>query len=181
MTAEEPKSEPLIGSDLILLLIAAPDPNGEVEGRLFGITRLEKLLFIAEREGLLLEPVPDRFTFSAYHYGPYSKDVYEAVDLLEEIGLLREERVAMSGLDEMEELETDVAQGEGVERRFFLTLTGAAVAGAVSRSHPKVADALAQVRQKYGSLPLNQLLAHVYRTYPDMVGRSRIKDQILGI
>jgi len=71
-----------------------------------GITRLEKLLFLVEKETDLAAEVDETFPFEPYHYGPYSQQVYDAVDMLESLQLLGERRIqAQSGLDLGEEVE----------------------------------------------------------------------------
>src|SRR5579862_4067202 len=85
-------TEPLYGEDLVLLLLGAPTTVASAVGRVNGITRLEKLLFLADREKEAQANVLEPLVFRAYHYGPYSKKVYEAVEILAEAGLLAEER-----------------------------------------------------------------------------------------
>src|SRR5438093_12248826 len=101
----------LVAEDLLLLLIAAESTEGQT-GRLNGITRLEKLLFLADMETKVSSSVDRPFTFHAYDYGPYSKAVYEGVELLEQAGLLLEERVLQGG--SLDELEEDFAAGADV-------------------------------------------------------------------
>jgi hypothetical protein len=172
--------ETLIGADLVLLLLRAPAGDRATRDRLNGITRLEKLLFLADQESELPGRVDEAFKFTAYNYGPYSKQIYEAVDLLEEAKLLREEK-AIDGrsLDAMEEAGVDVEDVEGVERRFFLTDDGRAVADLLTKEHPQIVKLLGEVKSKYGSLPLRQLIQYVYRRYPKYAEASLIRDQVL--
>jgi len=171
------KDERLIGPDLVLLLLRAP---GATQDRVNGITRLEKLLFLADQESKLPGEVDEAFRFKAYNYGPYSKQVYEAVDLLEQAGLLSEEKVIEGkSLDAMEEAYVDVEDVEGVERRFLLTNEGRAVADLLATQHPDMSAMLSSVKKKYGSLPLRQLIQYVYRRYPKYAEASLIRDQLL--
>jgi uncharacterized protein len=173
--------ERLIGPDLVLLLLRAPGVSSTAtQDRVEGITRLEKLLFLADQESDLPGKVEEAFRFVAYNYGPYSKQVYEAVDLLEEAELVREEK-AIEGtpLDAMEEAYVDVENVEGVERRFFLTDKGRAVADLLARQHPDMWAVLARVKREYGSLPLRQLIQYVYRRYPKYAEASLIRGQFL--
>jgi hypothetical protein len=179
MGSRQVRDEDLRASDLVLLLLAASGRGDSAQDRLNGITRLEKLLFLAEQETELSKEAYDRFEFKAYDYGPYSKGVYEAVDLLEEAGLLNEERAyAGQPLDEMEEWTAVVEQREGVERRFTLTDRGKAIAAFLGQKHPDVASALAQVKAKYGAMPLRSLIRYVYSTYPPFAAASKIRDKI---
>lgn len=175
MSAEGDRAD---GMDLILMLLGAPGSPRPYE--LDGITRLEKLLFLAEREGDLPPQVQSVFEFKPYDYGPYSKDVYEAAELLERFGLLKESRVYQgSGLDEMEEVLVG-ADREGVERRFTLTENGRVVADELMKRHPGVAAALKIIKERFGRMSLQQLLQYVYTAYPDTAAKSRIRRKVLG-
>jgi uncharacterized protein len=173
------RGEPnLIAADLILLLLAAPGAT-QPRNHLNGITRLEKLLFLADRETDVPRMIESPFPFTPYHYGPYSREVYEAVDLLEEADLISEERVFEGqALDEMEELEAVQTQSEGVERRFSLTANGQAVANLLADRNRPAFEALTEIKSRYGGMPLRQLIRYVYSRYPDFASVSRIRDQV---
>ena len=171
-------------ADLILLLLAAPTKHEQLQFRCNGITRLEKLLFLVEQETALDEEIDETFPFEPYHYGPYSKQVYDAVDMLESLQLLDERRVQVTpGLDLGEEVETldefDLNEDEYVERQLFLTQDGRDVARVLSRQlSPKGKDALTEIKDRYGGMSLRSLLRYVYSSYPDFTTKSRIRDRI---
>jgi len=170
----------LLGPDLVLLLLSAPAKNKSAMDRINGITRLEKLLFLAGEEAQISSQVDDGFKFHAYNYGPYSKEVYEAVDLLEGAGLITEERVYEGiALDEEEEIAAVLPEREGVERRFALTADGKAVANLLAGRHADVMQAISDVKDKYAAMSLRQLLRYVYTRYPPMAEQSTIRHKIL--
>jgi uncharacterized protein YwgA len=174
------ENEQLIGPDLLLLLLAAPTKVGSAEGRMNGITRLEKLLFLASEEEEVLEGVEDPFEFRPYDFGPYSKEIYESVELLEEAGLLDEHRVLGGrALDEMEEVAAATGEREGVERQFVLTDHGKAVARLLARRNPMVSRKLTTIKDKYARMPLGRLVRYVYERYPRYAEKSKIRDQVL--
>jgi uncharacterized protein YwgA len=180
MTNDTIPDEELVAPDLVLLLLAAAGRGKEGQDRVNGITRLEKLLFLAEQEKKVGQNVRNAFTFRAYDYGPYSKAVYAAVELLEEAGLINQERAYVGQpLDEMEEWTAGVEQREGLERRFTLTEKGKAIAGLLSKQHHEVWEALSEIKRQYGDMPLRQLIRYVYSTYPPFAEASKIRDQIL--
>jgi uncharacterized protein len=168
----------LLGPDLVLLMLAAPTEVETVRGRVFGITRLEKLLYLADIETKAQDKVSEPLVFQPYHYGPYSKEVYEAVELLERVGLLREERAVGKTLDEMEEIATDATDETRIERRFFLTEEGASVATLLTSQHPDVVQKLATIKDRYGRMSLRQLIRYVYTTYPESAVNSKIRHLI---
>jgi uncharacterized protein len=172
-------------TDLILVLLAAETRDASQRFRCDGITRLEKLLFLLSEEedfkGFAAE-LAEPFAFEPYHYGPYSKEVYDAVDLLKALKLLRERRVDVStGLDLSEESEAldleDFNEADGyVERQLFLTDDGKAVAKLLStRISPKGKKMLTDLKNRFGRMPLRQLLRYVYSNHPEYAAKSRIK------
>src|SRR5438309_1531287 len=72
--------------DVILLLLEA---NERLLGKKWfsGITRMEKLLFLVEKE-TEFEGIARFFPFQPHNFGPFSKEVYEAIDFLESCDLI---------------------------------------------------------------------------------------------
>ena len=170
----------LIGPDLVLLLLRAGGSAKGSAGRLDGITRLEKLLFLATEEESISDLVTEPFVFKPYHYGPYSKEIYEAVELLEEAGLLVDERfLGENQLDEAEELALDVADEQGVERRFRLTEPGEKVADLLASRRPEAFRKLTEVKERYGELSLKRLIRYVYSKYPEYAEQSVISESMI--
>lgn len=179
MTPKDPRG--LIGPDLVLLLMAAPTKVRTAQDALRGITRLEKLLFLATKEAGVADQVSDPFVFQSYDYGPYSREVYEAVDLLEAAKLLREEAViGGQAIDDIEEAAATASERAGVERHFYLTPEGRDVANLLCERNPELVKALSVIKDKYASLPLRRLIRYVYTAYPEYTDRSLIKDDILN-
>jgi hypothetical protein len=171
-------ADTLEGSDLVLLLLAAPTKVESAVNRVNGITRLEKLLYLVERETDAPSKVAgEKLGFVAYDYGPFSKDVYEAVEILEQAHLVEEDRLFDGKtIDSMEDVDiTGAVEGdEYVERRFVLTLNGQRVAGLLSRHHPDVVANLTAIKDRYAERPLSSLIRYVYKTYPDSAVNSKI-------
>lgn len=175
-------TERLIGSDLILLLLVAPTRHAQAVNRINGITRLEKLLFLIEQECDYESYVDERFNFIAYNYGPYSKEVYEAVDILKQAGLVEEERkITDSVLDNAEELLcSDTTTEISYERQFILTDNGEAVAKYLANHHSKLQKKMSEIKNEYAGLTLQDLIFQVYTQYPDYAEKSHIREKILG-
>ena len=153
-----------------------------------GVTRLEKLLFILQKE-TDFEGMESLYSFTAHNFGPFSKEVYGAIDFLEscelvcvgeraysshyanvgESELLRE----ISDEQEYEPMNEDVG---ATEKLFSLTKNGHIVAKKleeiIKNRHPKDIEKLYGIVRRYGNMPLNQLIRYVYRRYPDMTVKS---------
>lgn len=172
----------LDGEDVILMLVEA---NERLHGRkyLSGITRLEKLVYLLEKE-TRFEAVGRFFPFFAHNFGPFSKEVLEAVDFLEGCTLLEVREKAYGTLyaaadeDELSTEITDDAEGqvEVKEREFRLTDNGRIVAQkmrqAVAARRPTDVKELDELVLKYGAWPLRQIIRYVYRQYPEMTVKS---------
>lgn len=187
---DSPSPPPLDDTDLILVLLAAETSDPKQQFRCDGITRLEKLLFLLANEEEFKpfnKEVADLFTFEPYHYGPYSKAVYDAVDLLKALQLVRERRVDVStGLDLNEEIEALGGSEdpdelvEAIERQFTLTEDGRAVAKLLStRLSPAAKTMLSRLKDRFGAMPLRQLLRYVYANYPPYTVKSRIRSEMV--
>jgi hypothetical protein len=176
-------SDELHGSDLVLLLLAAPTNVASADGKINGITRLEKLLYLAERETDIADRIDeDRLQYVAYDYGPFSKDVYEAVEILEQSELLTESSSQdPNTIDSIEDFDVTGAKDEDdyVERRFQLTENGRLVAKLLSARHPEVVKALSTLKDIYADRSLSSLIRYVYRTYPESAANSKIREKYL--
>ena len=189
---------PNIGRRGLLLLIVGLDSDSTGMG---GITRLQKLLFLLkEEEGL--DPTARGYEFEAYKAGPYSPDIYDDLEFLENIGLLKGE--VTIGASEAEAAEVDrlsfdhligreverspdgdfdgVASADVYEeRRFQLTKEGKTRIEQLLRSGEvaPIANKIRRIKSKYGKYSLNDLLYYVYTKYPHMTTQSEISDKVL--
>jgi len=173
--------------------MAAPDSGGRVSP-LSGITRLQKLLYLIEKEsGLDLTNLDkeERFEFKAYRYGPFAKEVYEAVDFLANADLVnvtkgQEEDVYSreEGVPIAEELDPDPDEANVdpdvappyEEQIFELTPTGKRVAERL-RERLSVEDweRIKSIKRKYADRSLTSLIAYVYRTYPESASETELR------
>ena len=182
---------------LLLLLGVDADPSG-----IGGITRLQKLLFLLEHEEGLIS-AEDGYQFEAYKAGPYSPELYDDLEFLENLGLLKAEVTSEASepeAAEMDRLSFDHLIGDEVEkssdgndvdgpasadsfeeRRFMLTDEGRKQVEKLLQSGDvsPVAAKIRRVKSKYGRYSLNDLLYHVYTKYPDMTTESEIRDKVL--
>ncbi len=186
--------------DLILFLIGM-DARGELGDEVNGMTRLQKLLFLLEKEGGL-RASGEGFEFEAWKAGPYSSRLYDDLEFLENLRLVSSESTAEATDAEASEMELEEAAAEDVtfeelmgdspgkppdadayeERRFRLTQKGLErIERMIQKGEYKpVADGIRKIKSKYASHSLNDLLYHVYTKYPEMTVESEIKEKVLG-
>lgn len=176
----QPQELQIDREDIVLLLI---DATGRLlrKQSLDGVTRLEKLLFLLDQEtdfeGIGL------FPFEAHNFGPFSKEVYAAVEFLEGCGLIDVQEKSYPSIfassDEdrlLAEISDEDESVQVTEKQFALTENGRVVARkireAIAQKNPEDVRQLDSIVQKYGSRPLNQLIRYVYHQYPDMTTNS---------
>jgi uncharacterized phage-associated protein len=175
-----------------MLLLGAGSEGGFGREAIQGTTRLQKLLFLIEYEAGVTATEGKDFDFSAYKFGPVSKELYDDLEKLENLGFLEAKGVAEPSESEASEydLSFDDLMGEEEqesrdtleERRFKLTARGIEwlTTKVMPRVEQNVFERIRKVKGKYGSFALSDLLYYVYTKYPDWTSASEIKDRVLG-
>jgi hypothetical protein len=192
----EVSEKSLIGRRDLLLLLLGLGSKSEVTDGLGGITRLQKYLYLLEREEHL-SPTGEGFEFAPYKAGPYSSRVYDDLEFLENLGLISKKLSAEATEEEASEVELafqdliepdqELAERGGPEadafeeHRFRLTPDGAQRIKALLKGgrYKPVVDSVKRVKSRYGRYSLSDLLYYVYTKYPEMTTESEIKEKIL--
>ena len=170
--------------DLIVLLLGSPTSKPALDGRISGITRLEKLIFLLEHESSLKDYMCEDTGFEAYNFGPFSAAVYKAVDSLSAYGLIEDTgSINSSNEDSWEQIRViGVARPDPYATRDFkLTDRGRLYYDAISAEIPDEGiEELTRLKEQFGAIPLRQLVRYVYQGYPTMTHKSIIREDILG-
>jgi len=167
----------------IVLLLGAPVRNSRLVGRLEGITRLEKLVFLLERETSAAEWLAEDAEFKAYNFGPFSAKVYQAVDMLSAADIIEDSATASKSLEDGWERAHVIGSPSDpyVTRDFVLTDRGWRYYSVLLSVLPNEAlDELVEFKERFAALPLRQLVRYVYQRYEDFTTRSVIRDEVLG-
>lgn len=170
--------------DAIVLLLGAPSTRVPHPGRIEGITRLEKLVFLLDRESDLGQLLTESPEFEAHNFGPFSAKVYQAVETLEAAGLITDS-ASLSATSE-DSWEADVLIGEEpansyTTRDFELTDLGHQYYAALISELPSETEPVVRgLKDQFAGLPLRQLIRYVYTKHDDMTGKSLIRDEVLG-
>jgi hypothetical protein len=169
--------------DFLLLLLAAAGGEPVV-----GVTRMLKYAFLlqvqyhwAERFG-----ISDPYSFEAYDYGPFDSQIYDDLQLLENVGLIKAEPtntpepLAERGELARQALESGTSdpevvpwESEDAVRRYSLTSKG------VHFVERLTLDALAkreleELKGSWNHRSLTELLRWLYKTYPDYATETRL-------
>lgn len=175
---------PIEIDDAIVLLLGVK-ADGSPPGEIKGVTRLEKLVFLLEKETSSTRWLDEDAGFEAYNFGPFSQKVYQAVDMLSAAGLVKD-----SGSPAPDESDTwekrngidDLVPDPYTTRDFELTERGWRYFDALKTELPPGAlDELETFKARFVSLPLRQLVRYVYQRYDEFTKNSIIRDDILGI
>src|SRR5688500_5576905 len=149
-------SGPVEVDDVIVLLLGAP--GLEPRGQLAGITRLEKLVFLAERETPIRRWLTERADFRSHRFGPFSAKVYRAVDQLTTARLITDSKAVSDAPDDSWEAGHVVIGSDAepyVTRDFELTDRGERYYRALLRDLPPDAEpTLSEFKRRFGPLPL---------------------------
>ena len=172
---------PVETDDLIVLVLGAPG-GPDRRGYLEGVTRLEKLVFLLERETPVREWLTDRADFRSYRFGPFSAKIYQAADTLAAAGLLKDS--AKRAETQEDTWEAWNALGQDLDpyttRTFELTDLGQRYYQALLTDLPADAErTMSSFKDRFARLPLRQLVRYVYERYPEFTDQSEIRDEIL--
>lgn len=146
----------MVSRHLLPLAMLYVDGSQEIGG----ITRFQKLVFLAQEEG----PFEGFYEFEADKFGPFSKELAAVLDRLEDRGLIRQEVVSTRSGNE-----AYLYSLTGTGRRF--------VQEQVSKDDPDIKaifDTAQEIKEKYNDEPLQRLLRIVYRKYPDYTVNSTL-------
>ncbi len=175
---------------LTYLLIAA-DPGAGRTG-VDGITRLQKMLYLLEKSYNIKQYMETDYDFKPYRFGPYSKELYDDIEFLENLDLIKSTDSGEFELAQKEEEEAiytevdlstqDMIEGDYQEHHFVLTENGKRKLESIKTKLKKngvpideVLGAINEVKAKYGAMPLAQLIHYVYRKYPESAVNSELR------
>jgi hypothetical protein len=178
-------------SDLVLLLLFANDPSGNRPWS--GVTRLQKLAFLASKDpayqDLAKRGDAPELHFQPYKMGPFTSELYEALQTLTgfEPPLVFADPGSPADQDDVEtaryvdEVDLDYPGFTSTPRptSFRLSAEGRTVARRLwDDAPPELQHLLKDLTDRFGQMPLRQLLRHVYAAHKDYTVNSEIKGQL---
>lgn len=143
----------------LALLYAAE--NNRIRGR----TRFQKLAFLAEQR--LEEEGISAYDFVAYDYGPFTEELYDALESLQRRGLVDESRRQTYGGDERYDYKLT---GKG--RRTFEDNATKNPDSTAEVRFQTVAAVAQEVVAAYNDVPISNLIDYVYSEYPEYAENS---------
>jgi len=175
------------GLDLMLLLLYAKGSTGVLKEEVPDTTRLTKLLYLLIKEGGFSKLEKDLY-FEPKNFGPWSGDVFDAIETLKEIDLIETQKILPNSFDEIADYvewieETPVhklTEEDKQKNTYFLTKRGTKVAELLYENlSQKEKNQIEGIKGHFNKMELNKLLHYVYTKYPQSTIKSKIKDKIL--
>jgi uncharacterized protein YwgA len=186
--------------DIMLLLLYSQGESGEFCEPIIGRTRIMKLIYLFGKE--LYDqlnfkryiPKEKLASFEPYNYGPFSKDVFDDLSFLEDVGFLDVKGLGDAPLAEIEEYRNyldgflfgdELMEGQDSpiifnEMSFSLTPKGREFTKKLyDNLSPKQQEELRNFKKRYNSVSLTALVNYVYRTYPKDAEKSKRKREFL--
>lgn len=178
------KQVPIEVDDAIILLLGAPSDVPSLKNRIEGITRLEKLMFLLEKESDLRGILTEDAEFEPHQFGPFSSKIYQEVEILSAANLIDDSaKLAQSSEDtwEAEEIVGAEQSAQFVTRDISLTDRGRKYYDSLIADLPKGTEkSLKSFKAQFAGLPLSQLIRYVYQRHEPYTVNSIIKDQVLA-
>lgn len=145
-------------TDRKILPLALMRANDEepVEGR----TRLQKMIFLTQKQLEDPDCFNEGYDYFPYDYGPFSKELYEDIDNLVEEGVI----------EEREETEEDG------KKKYYYELTSEGKDTLEEKLQEEgsdsILDKIDEIKSQYNKMDLSELLDKIYAKYPDFAEES---------
>lgn len=186
----------LTGADYLLLLLYVNDC-----APIKSAVRLIKMMFLFNKEivplltkqGAEIDNLPE---FDSYNYGPFSKDVYEQIELFNNIGFIKVTDLKnIENMDEIDDWEEDsfinellepvepyLRSSNGKYMQYIILQLGTRYVeeNIIPFVSEKQLQLLAQFKNRIVSSSIKSILRYVYIKYPEMTSNSLIKSEVLG-
>ena len=188
------KSKKLTSKDVLLLLLYSSGMTDEINEYIKGRTRIVKMIFIFQKEIYKKFKFDmEEIKFKAWDFGPWSGKIYEDIEFFKNIGFIKSEiettenDLTIEEANEYEKWKEDSSltredASEYQQEIFKLGKLGVdyikdrKLYEELSENQKKI---LKEFKKKFVQVSLFTILQYVYRNYPDMAKKSKIKNDLL--
>jgi len=146
-------------TDMLLLLLYAPGPSGQICEPVKGKTRLQKEVFLTQKS-LRDADIFTYYPFRPYTLGPYSKELYDDIEWMEYEGVLEVRKIDL---------------GErGIYAEFGITDKGRMeIEEKIERLNLDKAFRVAEeIKSRFNTISVVDLVRLTHDLYPEYVGNS---------
>lgn len=164
--------------DLLLLALYAPGREGWPGEGVQGMTRLQKLLFLMQKEAGLENLPPtgtEGYRFRPFDYGPFTPEIYEDIDVFEQLGIVKVEPAPHMEDPDARVRAREALEGKPIPAAYHLTDPGRQLAERLRRDVPHdVWIKVVALKREATGTPLKAFLRRVYQDHPQYAVRSKI-------
>jgi hypothetical protein len=164
-------------ADVIILLLT-------ILGKVLGITRLMKYLFLLKKESSFTQYVKNYYRFAPYSLGPFDKKVYWDLENLIKKGLVKKRLVPKLKVLAIEKEIISYFNGETI---YEYSLTekglkkGKELLTMVNNIDKKLIKEILKLKSSYQRYRLLRLIKEIYLKYPEYQKKSKIWEKIKEI
>jgi hypothetical protein len=161
-------------ADVIILLLT-------ILGKVLGITRLMKYLFLLKKESSFTQYVKNYYRFAPYSLGPFDKKVYWDLENLIKKGLVKKRLVPKLKVLAIEKEIISYFNGETI---YEYSLTekglkkGKELLTVVNNIDKKLIKEILKLKSSYQRYRLLRLIKEIYLKYPEYQKKSKIWEKI---
>ncbi|MEO0102886.1 MAG: hypothetical protein ABIK81_04205 [candidate division WOR-3 bacterium] len=147
--------------------------------KIMGITRLMKYLFLLAKEKEISYYFKEFYSFTPHRLGPFDKNLYEDLNLLQKEGLIEKVGRKKVRLPAIEKEITDFFEPDNGFTEYRLTEKGIKLARGLRKGvDKKIIKGIQEIKSKYGKYPLLKLLEYIYENYPEYQNKSKVWQKI---
>ncbi|OYD17262.1 hypothetical protein CH330_00550 [candidate division WOR-3 bacterium JGI_Cruoil_03_51_56] len=172
--------------DILALLLYVKGRYRKLGEGICGMTRILKLLFLAQEELEVDALVRNPYRFQPYKLGPFTPEVYDDLEVLRRAGLVKRETLDEDGFPVLQQ-DNEIDEGfklNNLTTLYRLTAKGKRFARALLANGRKrkrnLEPGLTIIKGQFGAMPLHELLRYIYTRYPEYTTESVILEKILG-
>lgn len=176
--------------DVLIVLLYSEGSRGKIAEPIEGITRLDKLMYLLSKSPEFASIINKGYRFEADNFGPFAPELFDDIEALkqEDIVTVVSERKTVDKIETIDEESVEkVIDKENViswksypVEKYELTDSGKRVGSLLYNSlTTKQKEELKWIKSVFGEMNLNRLLHYVYSKYPELTGKSIIKERIL--
>ncbi|MGE5342836.1 MAG: hypothetical protein ACM3SY_15290 [Candidatus Omnitrophota bacterium] len=190
----------LTGKHILLLLLYSPGKTTDINEPILGRTRIIKMMFLFDKEirkNFLKDSHAELISFPEFfpwHYGPFSKDVYNDIDFFINNGFIEDiyldsEKTEIE-LDEDENWSEDYLFEDEEEmlsdfrNQEYLKLTEKGIKFVEEKIYNHLTDndkmIIIRFKESINNASLEAILRYTYIKYPEETEKSKIKERFLG-
>ncbi len=183
------------GLDVLIVLLYSEGPTSQIAEPIEGITRLDKIMYLLSQTPEFGKIIDKGYHFEADNFGPFAPELFDDIEALKQeniisvvskratknkIETIDEEYVEKGASDKAADKEVVPSWKSYSVERYELTDEGMKVGAKLySCLTEKQKTELKRIKRVFAEMNLGALLHYVYTKFPELTGKSKIRDKVL--